>query len=294
MKNKNIFTPLYLDVETMLDILATLDDGFRKGSKVSSNSSYLNSSENLKEGKVGVGVPFITISGGGSKNTGTSDSQNESEEYEKYHTYGSLMNILIDRLRENNILEENNTSFDNLNEYDFALLNGNFKQNVFTEYLKKVNNIIKIMQSLPKSFPDSHNKDEGTGEIMDFVKKSIEDIENKNYQKYLLEIPNSNFKASMILFDDYIRDRSGIELSLGNYNILCKIVQKIDSDEKINFWTDDILDNIRLKLLDEFIKGLNHSLDGNDEVKEMLDLPNMNSLEIKGNIMRIIPIAIFI
>lgn len=295
MNNKKIFTPLYLDTETMLDILATLDDGFRKSSKISSNSNYLNSSNKSKEGKVGIGIPLINISGGGSKNTGTSDSQGESEEYEKYHTYGSLMNVLIDRLREeDDILKEDNISFDNLDEHDFVLLNGNFVPNIFTEYLKKVNNVISIMHSLPTAFPGANNQEKEDDETIDFVKKTIEDIENKNYQKYLLNNPNLDFKASMILFDDYIRDRSGIELSLGNYNILCKIVQKIDSNEKINFWTDDIVDSISLNYLDNFIRGFNASLEGEDKIKNILNLPEINSIEIKGNIIRVIPIAIFI
>ncbi len=297
--------PIYLDVETLLDLIATLDDGFKKGSKVTFNNNSVNGSNNLKEGSIGFGIPFINVGGKISKNKEISHSKDEFEEYEKYHTYGSLMNMLLKKLRKDNNLNEikDGINFDNLKESNFVLLGGKLLPNPLTDFFKKIDNILKFIYSIEDlDFSESSKKNIKKGKnkknrndvgnkqkiaIMKLVERIIKELENKNYQKYIVNIENSNFNALMYLFEDYIRDHSGVELPLGEYKVLGKIVRKVDSNETIDWQDGTTLDSINLNLIEEFEKKLSDT--GN-----ILNLPEIGSTKIEGKIIQIIPIAIFI
>ena len=282
--NINLSVPIYLDTETLLDLMATLEDGFRTNSKFSSNNNTSNDSNTSKEGNIGFGFNFFNIGGKISHNKNSLNSNDKSEEYTKYHTYGSLMNMLIEKLREKNILKEDNISFNDLHESDFVLLNGKLEPNPIVDFLKNLHNIMDF--SFKTDIIIKNDVENGYNMVESFS----QEFENDNYQKYLLNIKEFDFNAFIYIFNVYIRDRVGVELPFGTYNVLGKIVRKIDSNEEINWKDGTVFGNIKLNFLEEFFNGLT-SVNGFDNV---FDLENIDSTEIKGDIIQIIPIAIFI
>lgn len=96
MKGTDIIVPIYLDTNTLLDLLASIEDGFSVAQKVTTQSQGAESTELSGSGEFGIAAVLslfrLDLKGAASK----SKSKESAEEHqtERYHTYGSLLNKL--------------------------------------------------------------------------------------------------------------------------------------------------------------------------------------------------------
>lgn len=97
METEYLGIPIYLDSNTLLDLLASMEDGFSTASKVVTRGSDSNSTEIKGEGSFGISGVFNMFKIGfkGSGERTTDHGSEEEKEEERYHTYGSLMNRLL-------------------------------------------------------------------------------------------------------------------------------------------------------------------------------------------------------
>ena len=92
--------PIYLDTNALLDLLATIGDGFSLMNKTINYDNEQKSDQSEIKGDFRLTMqPFIQLGLGGLKSKEKSAAKGNTIETEKYHTYGSLMNNLINNLR---------------------------------------------------------------------------------------------------------------------------------------------------------------------------------------------------
>ncbi len=76
-------------------------------------------------------------------------------------------------------------------------------------------------------------------------------MEDENFQKYVIQLKDfPENKIVSYLFNDFIRDRAGVELPYGEFQMLGKVVRKIEGDDSI-----DLLQGSVIGLNDEIITG---------------------------------------
>ena len=109
-------------------------------------------------------------------------------------------------------------------------------------------------------------------------------LEKENSQKYIVEI-NSNSTCILNLFNEYIRDNSGLELPYGNFKVLGKIIKKTKENKNYN-----LLEETPFALSDELINALIDSL---KLMNKQMNLPEIKKT-INGRCIQIIPIAIYV
>ena len=101
MAENNYGIPIYLDSNTLLDLLASMEDGFSTASKIVTRDSDSKSTSIAGEGNFGISSVFNMFKIGfkGSGERRTNHESGEERQEDRYHTYGSLMNRLVKNLR---------------------------------------------------------------------------------------------------------------------------------------------------------------------------------------------------
>lgn len=279
--------PIYLDINLLLDLLASLEDGFSTVNKFTTSEQNEHNTSNNKNVGFGFGQ-FFNLGFGKTKNDANSSSN--ASEIEKYYTYGSMMNKLLSKLHEKELVKtlDDEESWNQLRIYDFVEIQGKFKPNPLSDSLNKIN---KMLDLAIKIAPLDNNKNnnqqndiknpKNITEMIDSINNSLE---KENSQKYLVEI-NSNSTCILNLFNEYIRDNAGLELPYGNFKVLGKIIKKTEENENYN-----LLEETPFALSDELIDALIGSL---KLINEQMNLPEIKKT-INGRCIQIIPIAIYV
>lgn len=326
MENNNLGIPIYLDTNTLLDLLASMENGFNVATTIETQSKVTNNKDSSKEGNFGIN--FHTILNIGLKGTskeGTENLQDQKDTTEKFHTYGSLMNRLIQNLHENEIIKsvDNEQSWDKIKESDFIELQGKFIPNPIINSLNKINNLLDLVikfsekklippydnldnpiipENIPipngvstKQFISQYKKDlrknaesqlKQNKTIKEMLNGITEDLGDEDYQKYVIKLKNlPDHKVLVYLFNEFIRDRAGAELPFGEFKILGKVVRILQYNESI-----DLLENSTMGLSDEIINGLKSPL---YELSDQFHIPEVFT-KVEYPAIQVIPIAIFV
>ncbi|MDO8869499.1 MAG: hypothetical protein Q7V10_01990 [Methanobacteriaceae archaeon] len=294
--------PIYLDTNTLIDLLASIEDGF---TAVETRSTSNTTSTTTKiEGKAGFGIKdmlsFFKIDLGVSGNSASEGGIQNTSSGERYHTYGSLMNRLLNNLRNDGTIKKINdeSSWDNVVESDFVEIQGKFIPNPFTNSLKTISGLLNMILKIsnldspkaesavledPLDNPQLHMM----GTMKDMIQELVDDLEGNDFQKYVIELKGlSDYKVVSYLFDEYIRDRAGAELPFGEFKMVGKIVRKISDGESI-----DLLQGSILGSNEQIIEGFIEPLSGLNN--EGFKLPEIFT-KVEYPAMQIIPVAVFI
>lgn len=287
--------PIYLDTNTLLDLLASIDGGFSVVEKVSSRSSESKSTTIEGAGEFGISsvLSIFRLDLKGSAAQSKGDEGSEEHHTERYHTYGSLLNRLRSNLVEGGLLKEieDANSWQNIEVSDFIETRGRFVPNTLSDSLQK---LVSLLDLLTKVKFNQNTQTSTAGVPQDFqqLRDTFETIgkmtENGNFQTYVVELTKlSNSKIVMSLFSEYLRDRAGRELPYGEFKVLGKVVRKIDSGPSIDLLKGSVFsavtDNVLAPLLDA-LKGAG---------KFGIKLPDIET-KISPPILEIIPIAVYI
>ncbi|KAF5039378.1 hypothetical protein DSECCO2_544560 [anaerobic digester metagenome] len=300
MEREYLGSPIYLDTNTLLDLLASMEDGFSTAKKIVSRDSDMRADEILGEGKFGISfLNMFKIGFGGSKSIDHSRESGEEHEEERVHTYGSLMNRLIKNLNEAKVIKtvQDEESWENINESDFVILQGEFIPNPIVKSFKNVDSMFDMLirMGLGDQLPTSDQaplQNSGDSEapnisvLKEMINNVISDLERENYQKYVIELKRSpNMKVISYLFNEYIRDRAGVELPYGEFNLLGKVVRKIEGDESF-----DLLQGSVIGFSEEIINGFIKPFE--DLKKQGFEIPEIFT-EVNSPAIQVIPIAVF-
>lgn len=275
--------PIYLDIDLLLDLLASIEDGFKIANKITTSESDEKNSK--QKGTIGFLSGQLINLGLGTSKEESSLSKNTSE-ITKYYTYGSMMNKLLDKLHNKELIKKLNDdkSWNNLELYDFVEIQGKFKPNPLSDSFKKFYYMMDLIVKLTPSINPNEIRDlKELKNIKEVIKYFCDALEKENSQKYIVEI-NSELNCILNLFNEYIQDNSGLELPYGNFKVLGKVIKKADNKEF------NLLEGTTAGMSEELINIL---IDATKSLNTIINLSEIKTT-VDGRCIQIIPIAIFV
>jgi hypothetical protein len=290
--------PIYLDTSALLDILASMEDGFSMSNNVTTYSS--NSKNTQVSGNAEFGIPFLNFFpirfGGSGKKAKDSESSEERISERKY-TYGSLLNKLRTSLNERKLLTQiqDQRSWEQVNYSDFVEVTGTFiRSPVLNMLLSKegVYHFLLEIRKIEKMFNESGQSNDTQIRNLelgiDINKWLRKKVETKRSQIYVVELSQpKDHKVVVSLFTDFLRDRIGNELPNGHFRMLGKVMRKVSGDESLDLLEKSSLNAIDDNEIDRLFQDLTQIQ------KKGVKLPPWYR-HVKAPAMVLIPIAVYI
>ena len=323
--SENLIVPIYVDTNALLDLLASIEGGFSVVEKVTTRNANTKELDRSVQAGTEFGVPnilnMLKVNIGYASNWKKGEEAGQETEAERYHTYGSLLFRLRAYLQAENTIKQ----FDGANEEvwtsiqpsDFIEIRGIFRPNPLAASLRVIDRLIGIFEMLytppstqaqPASQPHSNkprskrkkqkpkasdNKSPSTdtsqlNQIQGLIQNILTDIEREQIRTFVVDLPlATSHKAIALLFVDYLRDKTMVEISHREYRLFGKVVRKLDSD------TEESIDLLRGTGLGGIGKEPLQQLVGAFDQMEGMNLPEV-STEIAGPALEIVPIAVFV
>jgi hypothetical protein len=316
MSNELVIT-VYLDTNALLDLLATVEDGFTLVERVTSGTTDGRTSE--RSGEASFGAPgvfnFFKLGLSGKLARSTNATRNDTTEAEVTHTYGSLLH----RLRRYLIEEKLITTATSNNSNDvqvgrFIEFTGVVRPNPFTASFRQLQSMLDYVSvavafgsqsspqqrtsgSKPNRSGSGTQAHQGTNPspaqlkaIGDFFKQLTADVEREGTSTVLLESETSQYRAIVTLYDDFLRDRSMAELLNREFRVLGKIARHLPkgSTEKVDLLASSGLAGFSPELLESLSAGVAEmSRSGSAQLATPSTL-------IEPPVIEVIPIAIYL
>ena len=164
----DLAVPTYVDTNSLLDLLASLEGGFSLVERLSSQESLSADRKSEVGGEFGVAnvLNLLKLNLRGSKSTGSAESSAQNLETERYHTYGSLLYRLRGILEDEGLIKrptDGAESWEEIGASDFVELHGVFRPNPLAESLATIVKILGIVRAatvLPDRAPKGAQRDE--------------------------------------------------------------------------------------------------------------------------------------
>ena len=237
---------VYLDTNVLLDLLATVEDGFRLVERVTTGQTSGKISE--RSGGAEFTAPsffsFFKVGFSGKLGRTTGEGLSETKEAELPHTYGSLLHrlrryLLNEGLITSVIAEAGRDA----TVGSFVEFTGVVRPNPFTNSFQTLRRMLKfvdvVMATGDKPLPTPNKGNRGGTQsrrtpnqqasqlkvISAFLEQLTEDVEREGTSTVLFESQMQGYKAVVTLFDDFLRDRSMAELLNREFRVLGKIAR---------------------------------------------------------------------
>lgn len=302
--------PIYLDTNALLDLLATIEGGFSMIERISSQTSSSKEIERSIEANAGTEFGILNVlnlfkvsvglAGGSKKMQGAQ----EQRDMERYHTYGSLFNRLRDYLEQNSVLLQPQYKADDWEQVkpsSFIEVHGLFTPSPLVSSMQTIEGLMGMMDLLsltPNSKPTAktsqqRKSDVDSGkdlkQIRGFLRGVVADIEKENIRMFSVDCSSTtvqSLNAVVLIFTDYLRDKSLTEITHREYSLLGKVVRKVNAeDPPIDLLRGASLRGLGEEALDQLINAFS-------------GVPGMNLPEVKtkipGDALEIVPIAIYV
>jgi len=305
----NLVVPIYIDTNALLDLLASIEDGFSIVEKVTTRTITTASSDKLISAEAGTefGIPnvlnLLKIKLGGSLSSKKQRETGEEKEAERYHTYGSLLYRLRAFLNDEKLIKrpyENSEVWETIEPSDFVEVHGVFRPNPLADSLERIDRLIGLFEIMSDFSPLPSGQSSGSQrkgsqgdkkqmrQFRQFLQGILTDIEKKNTRTFVIDATGPNrFSTVVLLFTDYLRDQTMAEIGYKEYRLLGKVVRKIeqDSEETIDLLRGTGLGGVGREALEQLWNAFNQM--------GQMNLPQVKS-EISGPALEVVPIAIFI
>ncbi len=317
---QSLIIPIYLDTNALLDILASIEDGFTSVEKITTLRDATDTTDNsIRSIRAEINTPILKINLDPAKKRTETGHEQEQREAERYHTSGSLFNRLRAFLIQEQLLKhvDDEETWKNLRPSDFVELSGTFQPHPFVDWFKSVDklfpllmasfklNIANLEEAATKLKPQKNKPDVASAlkqitEQIDAYKAQITqfanlrdsldifraDIDNEDIRTFVVNIGSKTAVTSV--FIEYLRDKSATELSHKHFCLLGKVVEKFDEgDQAINLLVGTGLGGLE----DGFLNQLTDSLDSTSGT--VLKLPKIIT-KILPPALQVVPIAIYI
>lgn len=244
----DLVVAVYLDTNVLLDLLATVEDGFSLVERVTSGSTASRGSEQGLSGELGgLGVlNFFKLGLSGRLGRSTSRGSSETVESDRTHTYGSLLHRLRTYLSEERLLEPVDSNADRpIPVGSFVEFSGAIRANPFTASFRHLQRMLKLVEATtsqsssassggrPNRAPQQSRQAAPRGpdrvlqEIGGFIDQLTTDVEREGTSTVLVENSGSGLQAVITLFDVYLRDRSMAELLNREFRVLGKVARHL-------------------------------------------------------------------
>lgn len=313
---EDLLIAVYLDTSSLLDLLATVEDGFTLVERVTTGQTSGSTSERSASGEVsspGILNFFkVGLSGklGRTKAEGTSDSS----EAELTHTYGSLLNRFRRYLVAEHLVDPGaEGQAQGFRVGDFVEFSGVVRPNPFTASFQRLQRMLgfaeiafamdgKQQQSQPGASrgggkgqnqqrkPAQNSQQRELKAMADFFEKITTDVEREGTNTLVIEQSNGDYSAILTIFEAYLRDRSMSELLNREFRILGKVARHLPegSDEEVDLLASSGIAGFPSEVMEGLTEAIS-AMSGSGSAQ--VDAP---ATTIKPPAIEIVPIAIYL
>lgn len=284
VKKENLTIPVYLDEQIVMDLIATIDDGFSEFYTIETTKNKGIGTEVNANGQGKVLKLFkakMDLSHSRENTNGTKKQES------KVQTVVSMFHNLKQYLNQNGFIEKNNKEFKN---GDFIELQGEFSINPLIDLLNTFSNFFEMSEVINKAANTSKAKNKRT--------EALKDMQIESQIKGLIKVFETDGKIDVICHSgdktfiipskkEFFTDGKGDVIRTGNFRMLGKIVKICSEKENISLLRDTKIGKIKSSILDTAIESFN-----NPEIKNVVDFePVVTNYD---NAILVYPIAIYI
>jgi|GEM_PF-843314 hypothetical protein len=164
MQQKDLVIPIYIDTNALLDLLASIEDGFSVVEKVTTRNS---DSKNInREVKADTGTEFgipnvlsmLKLNIGYSSNWKKTREDGKESQTDRYHTYGSLFYRLREFLEQNELIKypsQDHIIWEDIKASDFIEIHGIFRPNPLSDSLKILCRTLDLFMMMSDYIPNN-------------------------------------------------------------------------------------------------------------------------------------------
>jgi hypothetical protein len=300
-RKQDSFIPIYLDTNTVLDLLASIEGGFSAVEQITSFSADSKGSQLSAKGQFGIAelASWFKLNFSGEADKTREQKAGEGRSTERFHTYGSLMNKLRSILEYNNQLTTVTTDklWESAQPSDFVEIRGKFVPNPLHESLESLTRFIEYWVPFSSAIPNVPAQNNPKNILAQTpmlrstyisMRAMLKDIEPEGIHTYIIESAElSEHKVVVKLFSEYIRDRIGRELPYGEFRLLGKVIRKINKGDSINLIEGSAFSLLGDEPTTQFLKVFEEI--GRSGIK----IPKVTPT-VAGPAMQVIPIAIYV
>lgn len=295
-KKKPILT-VYADSNLLIDILASIDNGFTLMEEIKTINRSEDSSNLQAELKAGFSIPSMFNLFKVGIDTGISSENNKKQSFEnsqnRYHTLGSLLYKLVNSLEEKKLLNslENPENFSEVKCGDIITTTGIINLNPLNNSLEKTVRLIKGTELLA-SFTDldpKQNKNETKKQLQPMLQigkklnQLLDDVTPRGQKALILENDKLNFSILFSIYDNFTRDLAGLEFGNHTFTVLGKVIGISENGA-------DLLERSSLSGFNkEIFTALSEAF---GTLGESYNIPEFK-INVEGKVLTIIPIAIY-
>jgi hypothetical protein len=200
-RDYDLIVPLYLDISALLDVFASLEDGFSLAETqiVRDSTGSTKTSEAFLE----AGAKFVTLLklGVGASKQKTDESKKDTQRsVERFNTYGSLLYTLRSRLNDKDLLKtaKQGLRLEGLEPSDFVEIRGVFRPDPLMESIVNFDRLMEL--ALPIIQIQGQSKIE---EMESEIETNVEALEKENASQ-----PKSERHASKKRIDEYKKQQT--------------------------------------------------------------------------------------
>ena len=284
VKKENLTIPVYLDEQIVMDLIATIDDGFSEFYTIETTKNKGIGTEVNANGQGKVLKLFkakMDLSHSRENTNGTKKQES------KVQTVVSMFHNLKQYLNQNGFIEKNNKEFKN---GDFIELHVEFSIIPLIDFLNTFSNFFEMSGVINKAANTSKAKNKRT--------EALKDMQIESQIIGLIKVFETDGKIDVICHSgdktfiipskkEFFTDGKGDVIRTGNFRMLGKIVKICSEKENISLLRDTKIGKIKSSILDTAIESFN-----NPEIKNVVDFePVVTNYD---NAILVYPIAIYI
>jgi hypothetical protein len=208
---KELIVPIYLDTNTLLDLLASIEDGFSMVKKVTSRQTEGGASDQSIQGDGGTefGIPnvlsLLKIQLSGAISSRKSQETYAETQSERYHTYGSLLARLRTYLHDNDLIVSSSEGvskwWTDVTPSSFVEFRGVFRPNPLADSLKAMEKVARLSSSMAALADPVTTPRQSTGKsrkpakdqmapVLNMTKEMISDLERENIRLFVVDLSN--------------------------------------------------------------------------------------------------------
>lgn len=286
-----LMIPIYLDEKIIVDLLASIEDGFSAVSDVAISTSTTGVKGNHVEAGASVNGVLsrlleISFSGESEKTQTIINTTNSTSQ--RIHTMGSLFAKLHKHLLEKQMLkvlsEEEKSRLEQLETGDFIEISGKLERNPLISFLESSKQLISLSKDFESASPGKGKSKKTSGtDIIRLLTSLLNGLKISGMEDFVIKNETS-VSVVLSLKEEYLLNSNTYELIGGTFKVVGKVMS-IYRDEDINLLRNTSLSMIQPQYIENLFSGFN--------TVEQLSFSKLDTTIEKPAII-VIPIAVFL
>lgn len=307
IQSHDLIAPIYLDTYILLDLIASIENGFSTVEKITTKTASSETSDTSKRSFYAeITVPsFLKLGANPAKKVSVTDGTDNVLESDRYQTYGSLLYRLRNFLQRQNLLigltRASGNPLSHIQPSDFVEIRGTFHRNPFIASLDSIDRLMEIykaaidIESASNPKTGSSKKavqdpaQQGVERLRKFTNALRLDMEREGVSTFVVRmVGDTSCQAVVTLFSQYLRDSTTSELVGKQFTLFGKVIQNFDKpDEAINLLSNTGFGSLSDDIINSFLGVF-------DQLAEQgLKLPKIIT-KVQSPALQVVPIAIYV